>query len=654
MKMTNCKLAAEGTLIFCLIILLCAPALGDTALVPAGSVWKYLDNGSDQGSAWREPGFDDGSWLSGPAQFGYGDGDEATLISYGANTYQKYVTTYFRHSFSVWDTPQIRGLKLKLLRDDGALVYLNGVEVARSNMPSGAINYLTLASTNVTGGDEDIFVDSFIDPELLSPGTNVLAVEIHQASITSSDVSFDLELLSTGLMRKAPYLIYSGSAGEMKVLWQFNSTGVCTVQWGTDTLYSSGSQQTSEFGNDHQHACTIAGLTPSVKYYYRVVADSEIFTGSFRAAPSPDTSSIKFIVYGDSRSFPMDHDFVADGIVSTYAADPGFQSVLLSVGDLVNKGDQESDWDTELFDAGYPHIQEMLATLPYESAMGNHEMSGVLFAKYFPYPFVDGRYWSFDYGPAHFVMVDQYTDYGQGSAQLTWIENDLASTPKPWKFLVMHEPGWSAGGHANDTTVQNYIQPLCEKYGVAILFAGHNHYYARAEVNGVEHITTGGGGAPLSPPDTTYPYILTATRTFHYCKIEIDRNSLTFTAVTPSGNVIDGFTLVNTPIGIEEPRERAPGRQPRTSDLFPGAPNPFSESTRITFSLATPGEVSLLIYDVSGKKVRTLLRGPRDAAKHELSWDGRDDRGNGVGSGVYVCKLTAGGSTKTKKMVLLR
>jgi hypothetical protein len=532
-----------------LTILMTGPVFGQFALVPAASTWKYLDNGTDQGSAWRQPAFDDSAWLAGPAQLGYGDRDETTVVGYGPNRNRKYVTTYFRHSFDVPDPSRYRGLKLRLLRDDGALVYINGVEIVRSDMPSGKVNYLTLALSNVTGSDEDTFYEFFVDPQRLVVGTNVLAVEIHQSSATSSDISFDLELITAGAMRKAPYLLFAGDNTNMKVLWQLNSTAACTISWGLDMLYSLGNEQTLEFGIDHQHAYTITNLTPSTKYYYKVTADTNTFVGSFRAAPPSYANHTDLIVYGDTRSYPADHDQVAEAIVSTCAADSSFQSVIVSVGDLVNDGDQESDWDTELFNAAYSHLQEMLASMPYEVAIGNHERSGKLFSKYFPYPFVVGRYWSFDYGPAHFVMVDQYTNYGPSSPQLNWIKNDLASTVKPWKFICLHEPGWSAGGHTNSIRVQSCLQPLCEEYGVAILFAGHNHYYARAEVNGVQHITTGGGGAPLSPPDTTYPNIVTGTKTLHYCKIEIDDSLLRFTAVTPAGNVIDKFTLNRTLVG---------------------------------------------------------------------------------------------------------
>ncbi len=534
-----------GLILFALSTFVINPVFGQTILVDSGAVWKYLDDGTNQDTLWQEPGFNDTTWASGPAQLGYGDGDEATVISYGHDPNNKYTTYYFRHSFEVTNPSQYVGLLLRLLRDDGAVVYLNGVEIERSNMPAGSINYLTFASSTVSGGEEDMFFESFEDPSILVNGTNVLAVEVHQRNLTSSDVSFDLKLVTTtqlpNITRKAPYLIYNGDNTHMQVLWQLNSTENCTIEWGTDTLYSLGSAQTHEYGSDYQHTYTIENLTPATKYYYRVSLNQEVHTGSFRSAPDTNETDIKFFAYGDTRSNPATHNQVAAAMVETYIGDENLQSIIISVGDLVNDGNSESDWDNQFFSPSYSNIQEMLATLPYQSCMGNHEGSGVLFTKYFPYPFVTRRYWSFDYGPAHFVVLDQYTSYSPGSAQLTWLENDLASTTKPWKFIYLHEPGWSAGGHSNEIPVQLYIQPLCEQYGIPIVFGGHNHYYARAEVNGVQHITTGGGGAPLYQPDLNYPNIITATMANHFCTIEIEDDHLSFKAIKPDGTVIDSF-----------------------------------------------------------------------------------------------------------------
>jgi VCBS repeat-containing protein len=165
------------------------------SLVAGGSLWKYSDTGVDQGTAWRAIGFDDSGWSSGPAQLGYGDGDEATVVSYGPDSNNKHVTTYFRQTFSVTDAVKYTDLTLDLLRDDGAVVYLNGQEVHRSNMPSGTIGYGTLASTAVGGADESRFYTAALDPAALLNGTNTIAVEVHQSAVNSSDVSFDLRLI---------------------------------------------------------------------------------------------------------------------------------------------------------------------------------------------------------------------------------------------------------------------------------------------------------------------------------------------------------------------------------------------------------------------------------------------------------------------------
>ena len=168
----------------------CAPPVTGNTLIAKGSTWRYLDNGSNQGTAWRAVAFADSSWKQGPAQLGYGDGDEATVVSYGPNASSKYITTYFRKTFSLAALPG-QAATLSLLRDDGAVVYLNGVEVMRSNMPTGTITFSTLASGAAEG---DSFLTASVPASAFVVGTNVAAVEIHQVNGTSSDISFDLGL----------------------------------------------------------------------------------------------------------------------------------------------------------------------------------------------------------------------------------------------------------------------------------------------------------------------------------------------------------------------------------------------------------------------------------------------------------------------------
>ena len=170
---------------------------GTTTLIAKNSVWKYLANGSDQGTGWRAIGFGDSAWLSGAGQLGYGDGDEATVLPFGPDANNKYITTYFRRAFTVTSPATVASLALRLLRDDGAVVYLNGIEVMRSNLPAGAIGVQTLAPAAISGAEESTtYIAGTASSSLLVAGTNVIAVEMHQNLGTSSDLSFDLELIA--------------------------------------------------------------------------------------------------------------------------------------------------------------------------------------------------------------------------------------------------------------------------------------------------------------------------------------------------------------------------------------------------------------------------------------------------------------------------
>jgi len=187
---TNFKLNLSGEQ----VVLASADHTAEQTLIPEGALWKYLDEGSDQGILWTETDFDDAAWNAGPAELGYGDGDEATLLSYGPDSDDKYITTYFRHLFPLANSANIQNLSLLLKRDDGAVIHINGNEVLRVNMPAGQIAYDTPASSAVADADEDAFFEFSLSGSELVDGSNVIAVEIHQVSHTSSDISFDLEL----------------------------------------------------------------------------------------------------------------------------------------------------------------------------------------------------------------------------------------------------------------------------------------------------------------------------------------------------------------------------------------------------------------------------------------------------------------------------
>lgn len=148
-----------------------------------------------------------------------------------------------------------------------------------------------------------------------------------------------------------------------------------------------------------------------------------------------DADSVKFMVYGDTRSYPVDHDFVNYQMINTYRLDQEYQTITLHVGDWVNNGDLEADWANQFFNPVYINTHEFQANIPINGCIGNHEGSGDLFYKYFPYLYEPGGlYWSFDYGPVHIAVIDQYVDYSPGSSQYNWLENDLASSTKNGSF----------------------------------------------------------------------------------------------------------------------------------------------------------------------------------------------------------------------------
>ncbi len=169
---------------------------GQPVFVATGASWKYWALGREPAPDWNRITYEDRSWPEGTAPLGYGDGDEATVLTSPVNG-ATLLTAYFRRSFVVPDAAAVKSLAVRLQRDDGAAVWLNGTNAFRSNLPEGTLGYATLATATVAGTDESAYVEQSLSPALLRSGTNVLAVEVHQQSAGSSDLSFDLELRGT-------------------------------------------------------------------------------------------------------------------------------------------------------------------------------------------------------------------------------------------------------------------------------------------------------------------------------------------------------------------------------------------------------------------------------------------------------------------------
>ena len=150
--------------------------------------WRYLDDASERPARWKKTNFDHSGWPIGRAELGYGDGGEKTVINQGP------LTAYFRRLVDVPDAAAIGSIRIRLVRDDGAVVYMNGVELVRENMPAGTIGHDTTASSTIAGAAESEWTIFDVPAGVLRSGTNIVAVEVHQATPESSDLSFALEL----------------------------------------------------------------------------------------------------------------------------------------------------------------------------------------------------------------------------------------------------------------------------------------------------------------------------------------------------------------------------------------------------------------------------------------------------------------------------
>ncbi len=456
---------------------------------------------------------------------------------------------------------------------------------------------------------------------------------------------FKIKNQSVAKFRKRPHMIFRGNNGDLRLLWQLDTAAECILKWGTDTGYTGGEVAISSYEKDYNYHYDLSGLDKKTKYFYRIdLQNGEAEKGSFYSIVPSGQDEFSFLIFGDTRTNQDAQNTVFGRMVQTFTSDPQYHTFAISTGDFVSNGGEESDWDNELFNPTYPYIQYLLGNLPIQSVMGNHENDGVLFKKYFPYSFEEGAYYSFEYGEGLFLFLDQYRNKSGFIKELEWLEDQLKHTDKKWKFIILHEPGYSAGTHDNNKGVQKYIQPLCKKYKVAMVLAGHNHYYARAEVDSVVHITTGGGGAPLYAPDLSRPYVVTATKAYHFCKVRINKDILHFEAIDNKAKQMDSFTIDLSKISAAA--GGFTGKGPRV-EVFP---NPFDDDIIFRLESDDSNAKTIEIYDVFGHLTQRIPVQDR----HQIIWEGDDLRGVPLRPGIYLYKVKFENEVITGKIMKIR
>ncbi|MDA0989992.1 MAG: metallophosphoesterase family protein, partial [Verrucomicrobia bacterium] len=423
--------------------------LADTAFITAGATWRYLDDGSDQGTAWRELAFTHSGWSNSAAQLGFGEGDEQTILSPGTNVANQTITYYFRKLFLVADTNLYAALDVGLNRDDGAVVYLNGTELFRDNMPTGTIDAATWATQRVEFAEENLrVVFSDLPVDALISGINALAVEVHQSSNISSDLSFALDLtgITWPVLTRGPYLQLA-TPTSIVVRWRTDKATDSVVWYGPPG--GPLDQMITDLVADTEHRVTLTNLLPGTRYQYAVGNSARTLAGNddrhiLATAPTPGTAEpIRIWAIGDSGTADQNARNVRDAF-NVWMADRK-PDVWLMLGDNAYNSGTDPQYQQAVFDV----YTNLLPNSTLWSTLGNHDgQSANSASQTGPYydifslpaagqagglPSGTEAYYAFDYGNIHFVCLESFeTDRSTNGFMMTWLQNDLAITTQAW------------------------------------------------------------------------------------------------------------------------------------------------------------------------------------------------------------------------------
>ncbi|MHA1451638.1 MAG: metallophosphoesterase [Promethearchaeota archaeon] len=279
-----------------------------------------------------------------------------------------------------------------------------------------------------------------------------------------------------------PYVTFGEDPqSEMTISWLTKTTSKTEILFGTDP--NNLEKLTSDVPRGHLHHYYLTDLTPDTKYYYKINKnfaanhDSDLF--SFTTAPSSN-EDFKVILVGDMQPTWIDTlrtgELVARGIV---AVNPDF---VIQLGDLASSGDMAQIWHFTM-----KNFPLYAANAPFQLAVGNHDYAGggdvntqMLFPN--PYNSSQGLYYSFDYGNAHFINIDNFDagHYEMSSTQKVWVEQDIIDAKnrgQKWIFISFHHTILTTGTSGQNWDLQSWLVPVADKYDVDGIFFGHDHHY---------------------------------------------------------------------------------------------------------------------------------------------------------------------------------
>ena len=349
-------------------------------------------------------------------------------------------------------------------------------------------------------------------------------------------------------------LIQSPTENSVVIGWNNATGGIGSVNYGTAP--GALTNTVSELTSKQIHGITLSGLQPNTKYYYQAICGSFQSSVEYFYTAKPDSvRNMDFVVYGDCGFNNSQQDQIS-ALMNNQTQDFG-----LVVGDV----DQISgnNYDVNYF----PHYKNMTKHTCHFTAIGNHDVitnnTNYTDAFILPHnnPANTELYYSFTWGNAKFIALDGNIAYTAGSAQYTWLQNELKCNDREWVFVFFHQPPWSNAWdvsyyipftpffmYEGNTDMRTSIVPLFEQYHVDVVLNGHTHDYQRGTLNGVHYFIAGGGGT--STPDThtnnNGPNINFEQDVNNYMKWTINHDTAHYYTYDLNGNKIDSGTFTKT------------------------------------------------------------------------------------------------------------
>jgi len=338
-----------------------------------------------------------------------------------------------------------------------------------------------------------------------------------------------------------PWLLDPG-ASEVTVAWT-------TAQAVTGRVWYLENRLAQEDAPRTDHRVSLRSLPNDSEVRYRIEAAPDI-EGTFHTAPAPH-APFRVVVHGDNRTNGGDHALVARAAAAERAR------LAIHTGNMVINAADEQLWSR-----WFSEEADLLRHTPLVTTVGNHEITddGASYARYFGNA-SRPAYHSLDYGPLHIVVLDAYergagADPHQGAmsdAQVAWVEEDLRGVPADKHvWVVVHHgpfahPAHVRAGHGGNERARLAIQAAARRHPVEAVFAGHEHFYERGEVDGLRYFVVGGGGAPLEDPDPTFPTVESAHKALSFVSLQVCGCHVTGQAKDIAGRVLDSFTLSDCP-----------------------------------------------------------------------------------------------------------